>query len=219
MTRVYGNREGIGFRSPIVVKADPRPDAAGDSEAAIRRLGRLSIPGEFDVVELDGTDLVVDFALFRDEFTEKVQRAKAQHGVTYFDKLDDQLQRGGATNLSCAYLTYSETHGDYVVSEWAIRLPSPPGERAHQDVAEDVAELVAEIRPPSAETGVWVRQKTSDLNGSMNSFRRGQNDFIDAMDDPYPHIGAEGDEIRLSTFAEFVADVKRAYDEYTAGDR
>lgn len=89
-----------------------------------------------------------------------------------------------------------------------------PREETPREVAADVAELVAETGPPSAETVVGVRQKVSNFNGSINSVRRGQFNVIDAMNAPYPHIGAREDRVRFSTFVAFVADVKRAYDAY-----
>ena len=211
MTRVTKSARGIGFRRPIIVKADPRAPVTGDAAAGTRRLRRLSRPGHFNITDLGETSLVIDFALFTDTTTRVVRRAKAKRGTTPVDKIDEQLQRGAATEQSCVYLDFDEECGEFLVSEYVIRLPTPGEDLEHKHVAEDVAALLEEISPPTPKTNVWVRQKVDALGGNISSVRRGRSELIDGLNAPYPHIGGDDVSVSLPTLAEFIAELKPAY--------
>jgi hypothetical protein len=204
-------RAGVSYNHPLVVTADPRPSVSGGLESAQRRLARLSIPGGVEITELGETSLVVDFALFCDKMTATSFARKQRTETTYFDRLSDDLQRGGATHRGCAYLSYDGDSETYRVSEYVIRLPRPGDDLDHETAAAEVADLVEAVGPPTRETNVWVREKIERLGGSINSVRRGQNDILDALNDPYPHVGGRETSIGYPTFVEFVADLKRAY--------
>lgn len=202
--------KGTHFKDPIVVEADPRPPTNGTLKSAHRQLVRLSVPDETKLTKLNTDALVIDFGLFVDSPMVALFREQQQNPEALEDVLSDDLQRGGATHRGCAYLTRDED-GRWRVSEYVVRLPRPGGDLNHKTVANGVADLVREVGPPAPRTNVWVRLKLEALGGGYSTVRRGQNAIVDALNDPYPHVGAREADVDYPTLVAFVADLKRAY--------
>lgn len=213
MMKIRNLPGGVSFRNPITVDAAPRDPVPGGSDAAVRRLERLAVPRGVDITELGEMDLVIDVELFTDAPSEAAHQYQVRHEKGILDRYKDMtpLQRGGGTHRSCVYLRWNADRDEFRVDEYALRLPRPGTDHDHTETATAVADLVADVGPPTATTGVWVRQSIEDGPASVNSIRRGQHDVIDALRDPYPHVGEEHADVRLPTLVAFVADLKRAY--------